>query len=60
MNPPDFAGLLEDMRRAYQPRPIEWVLNPWEYDFVAAHMETCEDPHHKAFFAQCVRAEPMP
>lgn len=59
MEPPNFAEFLEDMRRSHQLRPLEWVLNPREYDFVASHMETCEDAYHKAFFAQCVRAEPM-
>lgn len=59
MEAPNFAGYIEDLRRAYaQPRYVQWVLNPWEYDFIKKHMDDgCEDTYHQAFFAQCVRVD---
>lgn len=60
MEAPDFARVLADIRASYRPGPLQWVLNPYEYDAVKAHVESghaSEDV--KRFFAACVRAEPM-
>lgn len=60
MKTPDFRAYADDLRRAHTLQPLEWVLNPWEYDFFKAHVESgtaSEDV--KRFFAACVRVEPM-
>jgi len=57
---PDFAAYVAQMREQMRtpPPPMEWVLNPWEYDFIKKHVDDgCEDRAHLAFFSQCVRAE---
>jgi len=55
---PDFRAVADDVRRSHVLRPLEYVVNPQEYDAIKAHVESGEASEDvKRFFAACVRAE---
>lgn len=60
MDVPDLRAYADSIRDSYQPRPMTWVLNRWEYDFIAkAAQEGRLSAGAQRFFSQCVRAEPV-